>query len=184
VQGLARTKGFFRENGFKSGIHICDTIQDVQEVADKMLGKHLVLPHQNEDGLMCNSVLVMEHLEIEKQYFLAISLDVKSGQPVITYSDVGGLSYARLCQLYPERIYHHQIDFDKGIDFVNLAQVADKLGIYESSRISFMIKNLYECFLQRDCLSIIINPLVVTPARKFIAANTQIRLDEDALYRQ
>lgn len=40
-----------------------------------MLGKHLVLPQGPEKGLMCNSVLVMEHLEIEKQYFLAINYD-------------------------------------------------------------------------------------------------------------
>ena len=65
VQGFGRTKGFFRENGFKSGIHMCDTISDVRDVADKMLGKHLVLPQSNEEGLMCNSVLVMEHLEID-----------------------------------------------------------------------------------------------------------------------
>ena len=47
-----------------------------------------------------------------------------------------------------------------------------------------MIKNLYECFLQRDLLQIAINPLVLTPQRKFIAANTLIELDPDSLYRQ
>lgn len=75
------------------------------------------------------------------------------------------------------------IDYQKGIDFVSLAQVAEKMGIKEQSRISFMIKNLYEMFLQRDCLAVTINPLVVTPERKFIAANTFIRLDPDSLYR-
>ena len=111
VQGFARTKGVFRENGFKSGIHMVDSIDQVQEVADKMLGKHLVLPGSHENGLMCNSVLVMEHLEIDKQYFLAIQHDRKTGQPVIVYSDVGGLSWTRLEQLYPERIHRIHIDY-------------------------------------------------------------------------
>ena len=44
-----------------------------------MLGKHLVLPGSHKNGLMCNSVLVMEHLEIDKQYFLAIQHDRKTG---------------------------------------------------------------------------------------------------------
>ena len=79
VQGFARTKGVFRENGFKSGIHICDSIDQVQEVADKMLGKHLVLPDGHEHGLMCNSVLVMEHLEIDQQYYLSITHDRATG---------------------------------------------------------------------------------------------------------
>jgi len=61
-----------------------------------MLGKHLVLPGGNETGLLCNSVLVMEHLAIDQQFFLSISYDRKTSQPVITYSDVGGLSFAKL----------------------------------------------------------------------------------------
>ena len=94
VHGNARTKGVFRENGFKSGIHICNTIDEVRDVTDRMVGKHLVLPGAlNEQGLMCNSVLVMEHLKIDKQFFLMINYDRKTGQPCITYSDVGGLSY-------------------------------------------------------------------------------------------
>ena len=76
-----------------------------------MLGKHLILPGEDENGLMCNSVLVMEHLEIEQQFFLSISLDRKTGQPVITYSDVGGLSLPRLKQLYPERIWKILVDY-------------------------------------------------------------------------
>lgn len=96
VQGVARTKGVFRENGFKSGIHICNSIDEVRQVADMMLGKHLVLPSGPKNGLMCNSVLVMEHLDIVKQYFLAISYDRKTSMPVIIYSDVGGLSYIKL----------------------------------------------------------------------------------------
>jgi len=42
-----------------------DSISEVEEVADKMLGKRLVLPEGNPKGLLCSSVLVMEHLEIE-----------------------------------------------------------------------------------------------------------------------
>ena len=103
---------------------------------------------------------------------------------MITYSDVGGLSYPRLQQLYPERIHKIYIDYQRGIDFVKISEVAEKLGIAEKSRMSFMIKNLYECFLQRDALAIAINPLVVTPDRKFIAANTLVLLDTDSLYRQ
>jgi len=50
----------------------------VKEVAEKMLGKHLVLPNGDPRGLLCNSVLVMEHLDIAQQYFLSISLDRKT----------------------------------------------------------------------------------------------------------
>lgn len=58
---------------------MCETIDQVQDVADKMLGKHLVLPGGDTNGLMVNSVLVMEHLEIDQQYFLGIWHDRKTG---------------------------------------------------------------------------------------------------------
>ena len=42
VQHSARSKGYFKENGFKSGIHIVDTLEEVAEAAENMCGKHFV----------------------------------------------------------------------------------------------------------------------------------------------
>ena len=52
VQAPARTKGVFRENGFKGGIHIVDTIDEVKDVAKMMCGKHLVMPLGPAEGLL------------------------------------------------------------------------------------------------------------------------------------
>ena len=71
---------------------------------------------------------------------------------MITYSDVGGLSYVRLQQNYPDRIHRIHIDFQEGIDFVKLSRIAETLGIEAAHKIAFLVKNLYECFVQRDCL--------------------------------
>ena len=60
---------------------------------------------------------------------------------------MGGLSISRLRKLYPERIHEIDIDYQKGIDFISLTKFADELGIAERSRASFMLKNLYECFM-------------------------------------
>ena len=49
---------------------------------------------------------------------------------------------------------------------------------------AFLLKNLYECFIQRDALSITINPLIVTKENRFVASNTKVDIDPDALYRQ
>lgn len=56
--------------------------------------------------------------------------------------------------MFPERIKHILIDFQKGIDFISLSEIASDLCIKEQSRVGFMVKNLYECFIQRDCLEI------------------------------
>ena len=92
-----------------------------------MLGKHLVLPTTGPRGLLCTSVLVMEYLDVERQFFLSITLDRKTMQPLVTYSDVGGLAFARLKVLYPERIHQFHIDYQKGIDFIKLQEIAEQL---------------------------------------------------------
>ena len=59
------------------------------------------------------------------------------------------------------------------------------LGIHRrASTLAFLIKNLYECFLQRDCEAILINPLIFTQERKFRAANPRIKIDPKSYYRQ
>ena len=42
VLGGGRGLGHFRENNFKSGVHIVKTAEDVQYVAEQMCGKSLV----------------------------------------------------------------------------------------------------------------------------------------------
>ena len=72
---LGRTRGHFKENNFQGGIHTVDTIDEVAELANKMCGKRYVSEHTGPDGYICNCVYIMEHLDIDKEIFLQISLD-------------------------------------------------------------------------------------------------------------
>lgn len=60
VQTIARSKGEFRENGFKSGIHKVKSIDDVQKVAEMCIGNHFVNRNTQPAGIICPAVLVME----------------------------------------------------------------------------------------------------------------------------
>ena len=75
VQHSARRKGVFRENGFKSGIHIVDTLEEVAEVAGNMCGKHFIQPGGQPQGCLVKCVLVMEYIETVKEYYLSIAYD-------------------------------------------------------------------------------------------------------------
>jgi len=47
----------------------------------------------------------------------------------------------------------------------------------------FLLKHLYDCFIQRDAELIEINPLVYTKDKKIIAADTKVIIDDSALFR-
>ncbi len=81
-----RGLGVFKENKFHGGVHIARTADEVQGFAAKMCGKTLVTKQTGEDGLPCNCVYVVEKLEIEKEFYLSLTLDRKLNCPVFIYS--------------------------------------------------------------------------------------------------
>lgn len=106
---------------------------------------------------------------------------------MITYSRRGGMSYERISNLYPSEIYKLPIDFVKGVQFMDLLKVWKDLGFKDrscESKLAFLIKNCYECYVQRDCEDVLINPLVLTTDKSFRAANPRIMVDDNSLYRQ
>lgn len=82
-------------------------------------------------------------------------------------------------------MHHINVDVEKGLDLNILLEVADNLGIHEKqSSLVFLIKNMFECFIQRDALRVQINPLIFSKDHRFHAANCHIKIDPDASYRQ
>lgn len=65
VKPHARSKGYFIENNFKSGIHKVATIDEVRDIAEKMCGNHFRNQYTPESGIQCNSVLIMEEVEVK-----------------------------------------------------------------------------------------------------------------------
>jgi succinyl-CoA synthetase beta subunit len=62
--------------------------------------------------------------------------------------------------------------------------VADNLGMHEKqSSLVFLIKNLWECFVQRDALRIQLNPLIFSTDKKFYVGNCTFEGDDNASYR-
>jgi len=46
------------------------------------------------------------------------------------------------------------------------------------------MKHLYDCFMEKDCDLIEINPLVLTNEGKVVAADSKITIDDNAHFRQ
>jgi succinyl-CoA synthetase beta subunit len=77
------------------------------------------------------------------------------------------------------------VDVQQGLSVIQLQQVADELGISDKkSEMVFLLKHLYDCFIQRDAEIIEINPLVYTRDQKIVAAGTKVIIDDNALFRQ
>lgn len=110
-----RGLGEFKENGFKGGVHIVKSPKEVQDIASKMCGYTLVTKQTGEDGIKCNCVYIVEKIEIEKEFYMSITLDRQAGKPVIIYSSEGGVAIEDVAHETPEKIHKIHVDLEKGL---------------------------------------------------------------------
>src|SRR6266403_4106745 len=89
VHAGGRGKGTFK-NGFKGGVHVVKSPQEVREVAEKMLGQTLVTHQTGPAGRVVRKVLVTESVEIAREIYFAILLDRTTAAPLIVASTEGG----------------------------------------------------------------------------------------------
>src|SRR5271165_4284338 len=57
IHAGGRGKGTFK-NGFKGGVHVCSTPEQVREISGKMLGQVLVTHQTGPEGRLVNKVFV------------------------------------------------------------------------------------------------------------------------------
>ena len=103
VHAGGRGKGHFK-NGFQGGVHLCNSPEQVREIAGKMLGEVLVTHQTGEAGRLVRKVMVAESVEIAKEYYLAILMDRESCAPVIVASTEGGMDIEEVAASTPEKI--------------------------------------------------------------------------------
>lgn len=150
-----------------------------------MCGKSLVTKQSGDHGFPCRQVYIVEKLQIDKEFYLSITLDRKEGKPVIIYSSEGGMSVEDVAHNNPEKIHKIHIDMKKGLNIEDLTTAARNLGIEDKkNQLVFLINHLYDCFIEKDCDMIEINPLVVTKQGKVLAADSKITIDDNAVFRQ
>ena len=85
----------------------------------------------------------------------------------------------------PEQIFKIHVNTADGLDIDQLLKAAENLGLEDQkSQVVFLFKHLFDCFLEKDCDLIEINPLVLTNDGHILAADSKITIDENAAFRQ
>ncbi|PYL26509.1 MAG: ADP-forming succinate--CoA ligase subunit beta [Verrucomicrobia bacterium] len=184
IHAGGRGKGKF-ENGFKGGVHIRKTPQEVREVAAKMLGQILVTPQTGLTGRVVNKVLVAESAEIAWEIYFAVLLDRATAAPLIVASSEGGVDIETVAAKSPKKIIREPIDPLAGLQPFQTRKVAKQLG-FESSQLKSAAKlfeGLYRTFVAFDCSMVEVNPLVITTKEDVLALDAKFNFDDNALYR-
>ena len=184
IHAGGRGKGTFK-NGFKGGVHVRETPDDVRDVAAKMLGQILVTHQTGPDGRKVNRVLVAESADIAREIYFAVLLDRATAAPVIIASTEGGVEIEAVAAKSPEKIIREPINPLAGLQPYQTRKLAKQLG-FESSQLknaSKLFEGLYRTFIAYDCSMVEVNPLVVTNTGEVLALDAKFNFDDNALYR-
>ena len=185
IHAGGRGKGTFK-NGFKGGVHLCDTPAEAKELAGKMLGQVLVTHQTGPEGKEVGKVFVGEAVDITRELYFAILLDRATSAPIVIASTEGGVDIEKVAEETPEKIIHVHINPALGLMPYQTRKIATALGLTGPlmNQASKLFTNLYKLFLDSDCSMVEINPLVVTDKGELLALDAKFNFDDNALYRQ
>ena len=184
IHAGGRGKGKFN-NGFKGGVHVRKTPDEVRDVAAKMLGQILVTHQTGPAGRLVNKVLVAESADIAREIYFAVLLDRATAAPLIVASTEGGVEIEAVAAKSPEKIIREPIEPLAGLQPYQARKLAKQLG-FESSQVKNapkLFEGLYRTFIAYDCSMVEVNPLVITKKSEVLALDAKFNFDDNALYR-
>lgn len=160
-------------------------MEEVEEVAGKMLNQVLVTKQTGETGKLVSKIMVAEAVDLKKECYFAILQDRARECPVIVASTEGGMDIEEVAATRPEAIIREHIDPALGILPFQALKIAVALGLTGPllRQATKLITNVYKLFTALDCSLVEINPLVVTTDDRVCALDAKFNFDDNALYR-
>ncbi|MFP4226175.1 MAG: ADP-forming succinate--CoA ligase subunit beta [Desulfobacterales bacterium] len=171
--------------GKGGGVKVSQSLDEVKENADAILGMNLVTHQTGPEGRTVKQVLIEEGLEIKKELYLSLIIDRETANIMIIASEAGGVEIEEVAASTPEKIIKVQINPLLGIQPYHGRQAAFGLNLPKDAIKPFtrMINQLYRLFADYDCSLIEINPLVLTADNQVIALDAKMDFDDNARFR-
>jgi succinyl-CoA synthetase beta subunit len=162
--------------GKAGGVKVCKSREEAREALEHILGMTI-------GGLPVAAVLAEGLAEIQKEYYLSITLPAGSKKAMVMFSPAGGVEIEKVAEEDPEQIYTFYVDPFIGITGYQIRHMAKKLGYGDARDLGKILTSLYDVFVSNDATLVEINPLVVTPDG-LLALDSKVVLDDKAVIRQ
>ena len=174
--------------GKGGGVKVVNSLDDMKKASETILNQPLITKQTGSQGTKVYQLLLEEGVEIDRELYLAMTIDRSVAKPVMIFSQAGGMEIEEVAENTPELVFKESIDPDVGWTSYlgrNMVYKLDPLPPPETVReLITVMSRLYKLFLDLDCSLAEINPLVITKEGKALAIDAKINIDDNALYRQ
>ncbi len=171
--------------GKGGGVKKAADAAEAEALARTMLGMTLVTAQTGPEGRKVGKLLVEEPLPIDRELYLALTLDRGAGPLAFIASAEGGVEIEKVAAETPEKILRAVIDPAVGFQAYQARGLAFGLGLSGEpfKGAVKLMSALARCVEATDASLAEINPLVVTTDGKVLALDAKMTFDDNALYR-
>jgi succinyl-CoA synthetase beta subunit len=164
--------------GKAGGVKLAHGPDEAREVASRILGMDI-------KGHTVHKVLVAKGVEIARELYLGIVLDRPRRQLTIMASAEGGVDIEEVARETPEKIERVLIDPLIGIHDYQARNLGFRLGLPAAQVSGFtkIVLQLAHAYMETDATLTEINPLIITGDGDWLALDSKISFDDNALFR-
>ncbi len=166
--------------GKAGGVKLADDPADAEAKARDILGLDI-------NGHIVRKVWIEQASDIAKEYYLSITFDRGTKQPLFMLTKEGGVEIEQVAEENPDALARLHVDPLEGLPAVSgpapRLRRRRSTTPSEQKQILGIIEKLYSCFVESDAMLTEINPLIVTPDGEVRALDSKFTVDDSALYR-
>jgi len=160
--------------GKAGGIKITNSSQEAREASSNLLGSDL-------KGEKVSRVLLVEPVEIEKEFYISVLLDREKRGPIIIFSPEGGVDIEEVAEETPERIYKIYPDPLIGLKPYMIRELLYRAGVKKKYFKDFyrLAENLFQFYQDYGATLVEINPAALTKDGELLALDSKVKIDDD-----
>jgi len=134
------------------------------------------------NGQKARSVLVEEKSPIEQEYFVSVTWDGRAKRPVVLFSDMGGIDIEEVAEKHPEHVSKTHFSTILPLTQHIAKEAVGAVGVSgsELNRLTPIVFELMQLFLEYDLTLAEINPLARLADGRFIVLDGHVDMEAEA----
>ena len=170
--------------GKGGGVKIANSIDEVRQHADHIIGSHLITPQTSAEGKLVQRVLVEAAQDIKQEYYLGLVIDRGRQRITVIASASGGMDIEEVARTNPEKVFREALDPAIGLPEFMCRKIAARIGLTGAlmPQAVRLMRALYRCFRDKKALMAEINPLAVLSDGRLMALDAKMTFDGNAVH--
>ena len=172
--------------GKGGGVKLAKTPEELKKLTEEILGMTLITHQTGPEGKEVQRLLIEAGVDIDQEFYAAITLDRNKEVDVFMVSTEGGVEIEKVAKEMPEKIIKVWIDPLLGMKRFQASQLAYGLKLEGQAfkEATQIFLKMYKCYTSTDASLLEVNPLVKTNDDHIIALDAKFNFDGNALFRQ